>query len=118
HAVKKGGIIILIGSCREGLGNETFAKWMDEAEKPDDLVDRLNERFTLGGHKAAAIALVMRDADICLVSDMDPDYVKSIFFTPFRTAQEALDAALEKKGPSAKVLVMPHGGSVLPRIAG
>ncbi|MFB0920516.1 MAG: nickel-dependent lactate racemase, partial [Oscillospiraceae bacterium] len=28
HAVKKGGIIILIGSCKEGLGEHTFEEWM------------------------------------------------------------------------------------------
>ena len=28
HAVKKGGTIILIGSCREGLGERVFEEWM------------------------------------------------------------------------------------------
>ena len=28
HAVKKGGIVILIGSCREGLGEGVFEDWM------------------------------------------------------------------------------------------
>ena len=31
HAVRDGGIIILIGSCREGLGERTFEEWMNRA---------------------------------------------------------------------------------------
>lgn len=29
HAVAKGGVVILVGSCREGLGGTTFQEWMD-----------------------------------------------------------------------------------------
>ena len=34
HAVRKGGIIILIGSCREGLGEKVFEEWMLSAPDP------------------------------------------------------------------------------------
>ena len=51
-----------------------------------------------------------------LVSEMDPDFVKSLFLTPMPDAQSALDAALAKLGANATVLAMPFGGSTLPRI--
>lgn len=115
HAVKKGGIVILIGSCREGLGEKTFEKWMTESPSPTFMIDRIQRDFRLGGHKAAAIAMVLRDADIYLVSEMSPDLVKRMFLTPFQTAQAALDAAFEKLGADATVLLMPYGGSTLPQ---
>jgi nickel-dependent lactate racemase len=114
HPVKKGGIIILVGSCAEGLGQPTFEQWMLEADSPQDVVDHLKREFKLGGHKAAAVAQITLKADVYLVSDMEPDFVRSIFMTPFATVQEAYDAALAKKGPDARVLIMPHGGSTLP----
>ena len=116
HAVKDGGIIILVGSCKEGLGEKVFEEWMTSAEKPQDLVLRIKQEFKLGGHKAAAIALVLEYADIYLVSDMEDDFVKKLFFTPFKTVQAAFDAAFEKKGADASVLVMPYGGSTLPKL--
>ena len=116
HAVRDGGIIILVGSCKEGLGNPVFEKWFEEATKPQDIVDRLNAKFALGGHKASAVAQVMLRADIYMVSDMEPDYVRSIFMTPFASVQEAYDAAVEKLGKDAKVIVMPYGGSTLPKV--
>ena len=114
HAVRNDGIVILVGSCREGMGEHIFEQWMNEANSPDDLVKRVKEDFQLGGHKAAAIALVLQKAEIYLVSEMDPDKVLDMFMEPFSDVQSALDAARAKLGEKAKVLVMPYGGSTLP----
>lgn len=116
HAVKKDGIVILIGSCKEGLGEPVFEEWITTCDSPHALVDRVRADFKLGGHKAAAIAMVLEDADIYLVSEMDPDFVRKIHLKPFATAQEALYAAFKKLGPDATVLAMPYGGSTLPRV--
>lgn len=116
HAVKAGGIIILIGSCGEGLGERVFEQWMTQSESPDAMIERIGHDFQLGGHKAAAIALTLKKADIYLVSDLAPDFVRSIFLTPQPSVQEALDRAFERLGPDAAVLAMPCGGSTLPRI--
>ena len=80
------------------------------------MVERIGQDFRLGGHKAAAIAMVLENADIYMVSEMDPDFVRSIFLRPFATAQEALDEAFKKLGPDATVLAMPFGGSTLPAV--
>jgi nickel-dependent lactate racemase len=70
--------------------------------------------FQLGGHKAAAIAMVLEDSEVYLVSELDSELAKSAFLTPFKTVQEALDASFAKLGGSATVLAMPYGGSTLP----
>jgi nickel-dependent lactate racemase len=116
HAVKQGGVIILAGACSEGLGNRIFEEWMTSAPSPEALTERIRSDFQLGGHKAAAIAGVLQKANVYLVSEMQPDFVKSLFFTPFSTVQDALDAALAKLGANAKVLAIPYCGSVLPRV--
>ena len=115
HAVKPGGVIVLIGCAKEGFGEDTFEQWFREARKPEDLVERLRANFTLGGHKAAAIALVENKADVYLVSDWPDEAVRGIFMTPFASAQAALEAAFAKCGEKATVLAMPYGGSTLPR---
>lgn len=117
HAVRPGGAIVLVGSCKEGLGEATFGRWIREAQKPSDLTDRVQRHFELGGHKAAAIAMVLASAEVYLVSEMDPDLVRQCFLEPFDTAQAALDHAFARLGPEAQVLVMPYGGSTLPRAA-
>lgn len=114
HAVKKGGTVILIGRCGEGLGEKTFAEWLLAADSPDSLISRIEADFRLGGHKAAAIAMVRRNAEIYLVSDLPEDMINRAFFTPFPTAQAAFDAALAKHGRDSAVIAMPYGGSTLP----
>ena len=117
HAVRPGGVVVLVGSCKEGLGEATFGRWIQEAQKPSDLTDRVQQHFELGGHKAAAIAMVLASAEVYLVSEMDPDLVRKCFLEPFDTVQAAFDQAFARLGPEAKVLVMPYGGSTLPRVA-
>ena len=118
HAVRPGGVIIVVGSCREGLGEKTFEEWMLWAREPEDLIRRVRENFKLGGHKAAAIAMVLRNAEVDLVSELEPAFVQRIFLHPYPTAQAALDHAFEKMGRDASVIVMPYGGSTLPHVEG
>ncbi len=115
HAVRKGGTIILIGSCKEGLGSKVFEDWLMAAPSAHSMIERIGKEFQLGGHKAAAIAMVLENAEIYLVSDMDDAFVERIFLKPAHSAQEALDAAFARLGPDATVLAMPYGGSTLPR---
>ena len=116
HAVRDGGIVILVGSCKEGWGEGTFGEWLTDGATPDELVERIRKNFKLGGHKAAAIALVKQKADIWLVSEMDPAMVnQTTCLTPFASLQEAYDQAIAKLGKDAVTLVMPYGGSTLPR---
>ena len=118
HAVNPGGVIVLIGSCKEGLGERVFEEWMTTSPSPQAMIERIGRDFQLGGHKAAAIAMTLEKADIYLVSEMEDEFVRSIFLTPQPSVQAALDAAFEKLGPDATVLAMPYGGSTLPRITG
>jgi len=118
HPTRDGGVIILVGSCAEGLGQPTFEQWMHEARTPQDVVDHLRREFKLGGHKAAAVAQIECRCEVWLVSDMPNDLVRDCFMRPFGHVQEALDAALTaqraKLRREPRVLVMPHGGSTLP----
>lgn len=115
HAVKEGGIIILAGSCKEGLGEKTFEQWMLGAKVPEELIERVKHDFRLGGHKAAAIAMVLERASIFLVSEMEPEFVKSLFMEPFQQIQRAYDEASARLGRDASIIVMPYGGSTLPK---
>lgn len=114
HAVRKGGVIVLVGSCGEGLGEQVFEEWMFHAKRPEDLICRVRQKFELGGHKAATIAMVLENADIYLVSDLEPETVERLFMRPFPSVQAAVDTAMGRLGPHASVIVMPYGGSTFP----
>ena len=117
HAVKEGGIIILVGSCEEGFGEGVFEDWLKTASDPKCLIKRIKDDFQLGGHKAAAIAMVLEKNEIYFVSKMDPGIVSSIFMKPYDTVQEAFDDAFGRLGDKAEVIIMPFGGATLPILA-
>ena len=114
HAVRDGGVLILLAECGEGLGNATFETWLSEASGPDEVLTRIQKEFVLGGHKAAAIATVQKRASIYLISSLSEELVRRCGMVPFDDVNAALEAALQQAGPSADVLVVPEGGSVLP----
>ena len=61
--------------------------------------------------------MVLASAEVYLVSEMDPELTRKCFLEPFETVQAAFDHAFARLGPEAQVLVMPYGGSTLPRVA-
>lgn len=116
HALKDGGTMIVVGSCNEGFGQKTFEEWMLKYKDPYEMTDALKKHFALGAHKACAIANIRKKADIFLVSDMDEKVVEKTFLRPFESLQEAFDTCIQKYGTEAKLIVMPYGGSTLPRL--
>lgn len=116
HAVKNGGIIILVADCSEGFGEHVFEEWLTEATSSESLIERIQNEFRLGGHKAAAIAMVLKKCDVFFVSNLNYDIAAKTFMKPYDNVQTALDDALEATGDNAKIIIMPHAGSTLPYI--
>ncbi len=117
NAVRDGGIVILVASAKEGFGEGCFEEWM-LTKTPDEMIAEIKRHFRLGGHKAAAISLVLKKAQIFFVSDWEPELARKVNFVPFASVQDAVDEALKQQGPDAGVLIMPVGGSTLPLIQG
>lgn len=115
HAVKDGGIIIWCASAIEGFGEKTFEEWMT-TKTPKEMIIEIKRNFKLGGHKAAAIAMILAKAKIYMVSELSPELIRKLNFTPFLTVQDAVDYAISELGDNSKVLVMPQAGSTLPSL--
>lgn len=116
HAVKKGGIMIVAASCREGYGSEPFARWINTYHTPEERVAALRKHFELGGHKSAALALVEMKCTIYLVTDMTDEMVTKANMVPYHDLQKAVDDAIAEKGKNAKIYIIPIGGSTLPML--
>ena len=118
YGVQDGGVIILVAECPEGLGNQTFERWMTGGSaggaSPDELLARIQQEFVLGGHKAAAVAAVLKRAAVFLVSALPGDLVRRCGMVPFASVDAALESALAEAGAGAGILFLPQGGSVLP----
>ena len=114
-AVKPGGQIIWVAQCPEGLGNQTFEQWM-VGSTPAQILERIQQNFVLGGHKAAAIARVQQHAAILLVSELPDELVRACNMQPYSDIDSALQNALKRAGQNPVITVIPEGASVLPKI--
>ena len=113
-AVKKDGIIIVAGECRDGLGEGKFGQALNGKLSPQELIEELKNNFILGRHKASRIANINLNSEIYLVSNLADEIKKKLFFKNYNSLEEAFLNALKIQGEKAKVLVMPYGGSTLP----
>jgi nickel-dependent lactate racemase len=115
-AVRPGGAIIWVGACDEGYGESVFERWLVESRSPADLIGRVKTSFELGGHKAAAIALVVERLKVFMVSNLPDHLCSRLYVSPYPDLDSAIKATLEYLGSQAKIMVMPYGGSTLPGI--
>jgi nickel-dependent lactate racemase len=111
-AVRPGGTIVLAARCGEGFGQPIFERWMREMTDPQMLIDRIRREFVLGGHKAAAVADLLLQNDVYLVSAFPDDVVERMGMRPFADLSAALAAAFAHHGDDARVLVVPSGNRV------
>jgi nickel-dependent lactate racemase len=49
-------------------------------------------------------------------SGIDPSELEQMFFRAVQSPQDAIDKAMEQKGPDARVLVLPQAVICVPRI--
>ena len=113
-AVKKDGIIIVIGECRDGLGEGKFAEALNGKLSPQELIEELKKNFILGRHKASRVANINLNSEIYLVSTLPDEIKKKIFTKNFNSLEEAFSNAIKVQGEKARVLVIPYGNSTLP----
>jgi len=114
QAIKSGGTIILLAECLEGYGESTFKNWIEEENSPDDIIERLNKKFVLGGHKAYAIAKLTKEVEVILVSSLPPEKVRKLFFIPMENISQALNYIQDKYGKDFQAYILPSGNAVLP----
>jgi nickel-dependent lactate racemase len=115
-ALKDGGVLILVASCRSGTGDDTFIRLLSSCSTPTEVFKRIRDGYVLGYHKAAKLAEINLWAEMYGVTDLPDAILQGIHIKPFHSLQDALDEALKKKGGDAKVLFLLDGGLTVPTL--
>ncbi len=115
-ALKKNGIMILVAKCRDGIGGKAFADLLGSCDTPKEALDKIEQGYVLGYHKAAKMAEIGLWAQMWGVTDVANDVISRLFITPFSDLQTAVDKALEEKGRNASVLFLMDGGLTVPMV--
>jgi nickel-dependent lactate racemase len=115
-ALGDGGILILVASCRDGVGDRAYIELLGSSSGPAEALERISAGYRLGYHKAAKIAQVASRASIRALSELDGATLKMAFIAKRSSLQGAFDEALAEKGQAARVTVLLDGTVTVPLI--
>ncbi|MEW6359216.1 MAG: nickel-dependent lactate racemase [Planctomycetota bacterium] len=112
RALRDGGVMLVLGACSRGLGNDRFLDWFryDTEEK---FAKGLKATYRRGGMNAQTAYFLFcktRRASIVLFSQLPNAAVRRMGMTPVDRIEDALAIAQGKFGPEFSTLVIPHGG--------
>ncbi len=96
RAVKDGGTLILVASCREGIGDEEFAKLLGSCKTPDEALEKIQHTYKLGYHKAAKMAAVCKRMTVQAYTDLADEQLSSLFIEPIHDLAQALEQARQR----------------------
>ncbi|NPV13572.1 nickel-dependent lactate racemase [candidate division WOR-3 bacterium] len=113
YALKDGGIQITVSRCHQGIGNDEFIRVLSICNQPNRLLQGEKSDHP-GWYKAARLARAMQKAKLYTVMGIEDQVVKSCFMTPFPSIQQALAAAFNELGNSARIYIIPDAGAVVP----
>ena len=106
--VKEDGVVVLVAACPEEFGEDTFARWMDDAKDYKKLYKKLKDKFILGGHKAVAISKLLTKFKVYLYSLFDKETTESMGFIKLDDIQKYIDYVI-KKNNETKITIVPNG---------
>ncbi len=110
--VKERGKVIAVAECASGFGSDVFAEWMRKAQSINEIFEKFDKEFIIGGHKAYLFARQIKWADLYLYSTLNPEDVKEFFINPINSVEE-IKSILED---SEKIIILPEGNLTLPEL--
>jgi nickel-dependent lactate racemase len=113
-ALADGGILIMVSSCRDGVGDKAFLELLGSSSTPAEALKKIGEGYRLGYHKAAKIAVVASRVSIRAMSELPEATLRKAFIRKEASLPDALRDALAEKGPGAKVAVLMDGTVTVP----
>ncbi len=115
-ALKRGGILILVAECRDGIGPDNFYKLLSSSTDPKDILKTAKDNYKLGYHKAARIAELSTKAKVWVVSEIEDKILQDASIRAFDSLQEAVDLSISGKGKDAKILIIMDGTNTVPKV--
>jgi nickel-dependent lactate racemase len=109
-SVKEGGIIILVSSCPEGIGDLNFYKLLTS----EGGGSRKENSRKFGYHKVVKLQNLLKKASVFAVTSLPDSIPKAIGLRPYHDLQNAFADATKIMGDKSRVLVVLDGAITVP----
>lgn len=116
--VRPGGTIISVNECSDGVGHPRFRELLDSSLTPREMYKRVTRgEITCDDQwEIQILARVLAHATVRVVSELPESALGTLGLKHNATVEEALRAAWEETGGNGRVLILPNGPAVLPRV--
>ncbi len=118
-ALAEGGIMILVASCWDGIGDRGFYDMLSCFKEGETVSDYMGKNYKLGNHKGARMLSLAEHASIWAVTELDDETLKQARIRGFVSLQEAVDRAVgdvRARGIEPSIIVLPGGSLTVPRV--
>ena len=116
--VKRGGTIISVNECSEGVGIEQdkFKELIFSEKNPEEIYNKIlkKEIVVPDQWQIQVLTRILMKAEIYLVSSMKKEEIGNIGLKYADTVENAIKNSLIKHGQDAKILILPNGPQILP----
>ena len=77
HAVKRGGQILLLAACTQGVGDDIYFDYVCQFATPGEVLQDFKMLgFKMGAHKAYLFGRTLANYDVAVLSDLDPTILR------------------------------------------
>ncbi len=118
--LQEGGLLILACECREGVpAGSPLDKLLRSAGSAEEILTLLSTPgFVRAEQWQAQIqALIQRKARVLVHSSLSDDIIRAAHLTPCHDIEFEVKKELARKGPEARVAVLPQGPLTIPYLA-
>jgi nickel-dependent lactate racemase len=115
NALHEGGTAILLAACPDGFGNPTFFDWFQHRDLTEFETD-LRSRYEINGQTAYATFDKASRYRVILISELTAEQTSQMRMEKAESLDVALKMAYEKLPATARAVVIPNGGMILPQI--
>ena len=115
NALVEGGTAILLAACPDGFGNPTFFDWFRYNDL-DTFEAALRANYEINGQTAFTTFDKASRFRVILLSDLSAEQTRKMGMEKAETLDAALKMAYEQLPATARAVVIPDGGTILPII--
>ncbi|MHA1920466.1 MAG: nickel-dependent lactate racemase [Promethearchaeota archaeon] len=115
-AVKKGGTIISVNECRDGIGSSSFEKQINLNIPPDEIQKKILEGKLSEPDQwqTQILARILSKANIYVISSISHEKLGNIGLKYASDIETAISECIKKYGSKMRVLILPDGPEILP----
>jgi hypothetical protein len=119
-ALKPGGTVIIASACSEGIGNHHFRDTIFACPDIHQFLAQIEDpdwKVVADQWQVEELAKAVRHHQVALKCDgIPPETVERLFVKPIESVEAEIQACIRKYGPGTKIVVIPKGPYVIPRV--